>query len=242
VLATAEQVNALKKEQYEASDLIIANSDFVKASFVEHGVPASKIVVVPGAGPGIRAEAENERLRERVIFISAGAQSVRKGTPYLLRAWKKVGRAAGAELRLVGKSTLPERLASAAPDGVTFESTVSQAELFAKYRAASVLVLPSLCEGFALVILEAMAHGLPVITTPNSGAGEFVKDGINGWIVPIRDVDALADRIRWCIENPDALVEMGRRSREIARRWTWSEYVPEHASVVRAAAEAWSVV
>jgi glycosyltransferase involved in cell wall biosynthesis len=232
LLRTADRVNALKDEQFTLSDLIVANSEFVYSSFVEAGIAPEKIIVIPGAGPGPPAVAPDIRIKDRMIFLSAGAQSLRKGTPYLLQAWRKVGAERGVELWMVGKNTLSARLMENLPDKTVSIQPVPQAELFKLYGQASVLVLPSLCEGFALVILEAMAHGLPIITTPNSGCGHFVEDGVNGWIVPIRDADALAERMTWCIENPDTTREMGRRSREKAAQWTWDDYTEVHTEKV----------
>src|SRR5882672_1092863 len=229
---TAGRVNRLKDEQFELSDLIMANSDFVKQSFVNAGIAEEKIVVVPGAAPILVQAAPGKRKPYRVIFLSAGSQSIRKGTPYLLEAWRQLKTHAGAELWLVGKSTLPPRLLNDLPGTVVVKSTVSQAQLFDLYTKASVLVLPSLCEGFALVILEAMAHGLPVITTANSGCGNFVEDGVNGWIVPIRDADALARRMDSCIENTDDLAEMGEVSLLKASSWTWDDYSELHSRMV----------
>lgn len=234
-LQTAARVNALKDEQYARSDLIVANSPFVKATFVEAGIPAKKIVVVPGGAPDIPSICPDtdDRPTGRTVFLSAGTQSIRKGTPYLLEAWRRLQPAPGTALWMAGKVDLPPSLLEALPGQVELLGPLSHASLFERYRQASVLVLPSLCEGFALVILEAMAHGLPVITTPNSGCGTFVEDGVNGWVIPIRDAEALADRMAWCCDNPQALAEMGRRSREKARTWTWHDYARAHTDVVR---------
>jgi len=229
---TADRVNRLKDEQIELSDLIVANSEFVKQSLVDAGVAEEKIAVVPGAAPLLSPSAPRMRKPDRVVFLSAGSQSIRKGTSYLLEAWRQMKTHTGAELWLVGKNTLPPRLLNNLPGTVIVESAVSQERLFDLYTKASVLVLPSLCEGFALVILEAMAHGLPVITTANSGCGDFVEDGVNGWIVPIRDAQALARRMESCLGNLNALSEMGEVSRRKARNWTWDKYCELHSQTV----------
>ncbi len=232
LLKLVNRINAIKDEQFELSDLIIANSDFVRQSFVDAGISPDKIAVVPGASPVEVGANQSERSHDRVVFLSAGLQSIRKGTPYLLDAWRQLKSHTGGELWLVGKNTLPARLLADLPGKVVIRPTVSRAELFDLYRQASVLVLPSLCEGFALVILEAMAHGLPVITTPNSGCGEFVEDGVNGWIVPVQDAKALGDRISWCNDNAERLEEMGEVSRRKASGWTWDDYMQEHTQLI----------
>lgn len=232
LLSIQARVNALKDQQFAASDLIVANSEFVRQSFVDAGIAAKKVIVIPGAGPRPVPDSAPSQPDGRMIFITAGTLSIRKGTPYLLQAWQRIAAQSGCELWLFGKNTLPPQLVAGLPENVRMMGSVSSAELGDAFRRASVLVLPSLCEGFALVILEAMAHGLPVITTPNSGCGNFVEDGINGWVVPIRDPEALAGRLNWCMENPDALRSMGERSRRKAQDWTWEKYAGAHAVAI----------
>jgi glycosyltransferase involved in cell wall biosynthesis len=91
-------------------------------------------------------------------------------------------------------------------------------------READLLVLPSLAEGFGLVIGEAMACGVPVLATTNTGGPELIEDGREGWCIPPHEVDPLAERIEWGHAHRDALSEMGKRARLKAERWTWSTY------------------
>ncbi len=232
VLTNAPEIALLKDRQYAASDLIVANSEFVKESFVREGFDPDRIVVVPTGGPGVQVEEAAERIKDRVVFISAGSQSLRKGTHYLLDAWRRLNARAGAELWMIGKNTLPDSMTQGLSGRVERRPSVPRSELYSLFRKVSVLVLPSLCEGFAFVILEAMANGLPVITTPNSGCDKFVEDGVNGWIVPIRDVNALAGRMQECLDRPERLREMGEASRRKAAAWTWSDYAERHTDEV----------
>ena len=91
------------------------------------------------------------------------------------------------------------------------------------YRQADVFVFPTLIEGLGLVVLEAMASGLPVITTPN-GPGDVVRDGIDGFVVPIRDSGAITEKLEFLRAHPDRRAEMGRNARERALSFTWKEY------------------
>jgi glycosyltransferase involved in cell wall biosynthesis len=232
-LQTANRVNALKDRQYENSDLIIANSEFVRDSFLKAGFPVARIAVVSGAAPSVGALRPARDHIGPPIFLSAGTLSVRKGTHYLLDAWRRIHRDTDARLVLAGRNLLPEAVTANLPPSATIRGPLPPAELDRLYRSASALVLPSLCEGFALVILEAMARGLPIITTPNSGCGNFVVDGENGWIVPIRDSERLADRLLWAAHHPETLCVMGERSRARAATWTWDDYATAHTGVVR---------
>jgi glycosyltransferase involved in cell wall biosynthesis len=90
------------------------------------------------------------------------------------------------------------------------------------YRTADILAYPSLHEGSALAILEAMASGLPIVTTPNSGS--LVRDGIDGFITPLRDIDALAARIEQLYRNPEERRHMGRAACAHAQDFSWDHY------------------
>jgi glycosyltransferase involved in cell wall biosynthesis len=83
-------------------------------------------------------------------------------------------------------------------------------------------VFPSLCEGSATVTYEALAAGLPVITTPH--AGSVVRDGREGFVVPIRDVDALAARIDLLAGDPELVAQMSRAARQRSREFSWPRY------------------
>ena len=87
-----------------------------------------------------------------------------------------------------------------------------------------VLAFPSLCEGFGLVITEAMAHGLPVITTPNTVGRDLIEHGRNGFLVPIRDPDALAQTMAWCLDHRGELERVGREAARAAAAWQWDDY------------------
>src|SRR6185436_11275715 len=107
---------------------------------------------------------------------------------------------------------------------ITFHGSVAAAELSAVYRDASVLILPTLCDGFGLVVSEALAHGLPVITTHNAGASDAVFHGRTGFVVPPADFNALRSTLTWCAEHPDDLFAMRRPALASAARWTWTDY------------------
>ena len=101
------------------------------------------------------------------------------------------------------------------------------------FRQTSYLVLPTLCEGLAHIILEAMSAGLAIITTDNSGCGDLVENAINGWKVPIRNADALAQKMNWCLENPSARTEMGHNSLKKAAAWQEEDFAITHLSVIK---------
>jgi glycosyltransferase involved in cell wall biosynthesis len=101
----------------------------------------------------------------------------------------------------------------------------------AYFQQADVFVFPSLYEGSALVIYEALASGLPVITTPNSGS--VVRDGLEGYVVPIRDARALAEKIAQLYSDRALRKDMGARARRRAEEYPWSAYRRRLAEFIR---------
>ena len=239
--AEAPRVNARKDQQISCTDLIVANSDFVRDSFVEAGVSPERVVTVPTGCPPLAPWALEARdgLDKRMIFVCAGTQSIRKGIPYLLDAWRQLGPSARSELWLVGRMELPKRLVSNLPRNVIVRGPLPRSELTAMLRQASVLVLPTLAEGRAHIILEALASGLAVITTRNSGCTDLVQHEWNGITVPIRDAEALAESMTWCIDHPREVASMQQRSAHKAARWQQGEFLARHGEVVRKVLQQW---
>jgi alpha-maltose-1-phosphate synthase len=202
-------------EEYAQAEFINVLSSFAKQSLVQRGLPPEKIVVTP---LGIDVDLFQPRAPEaakdrpfRVLFV--GRLELVKGVHYLLEAFSRV-KIPGAELSLIGtlfQELRPSLTAHAA--GVTLHPPMPQAELAEHYRQADVLVFPTLSDGMGLVMLEAMACGLPVIATDHSGAPEILREGIDGFIVPIRDTEALAQKLLWLYQNPEARITMGRSAR-----------------------------
>ena len=104
-----------------------------------------------------------------------------------------------------------------------FHGSVPRPVLFDAYRAADILVFPSLSDGFGMVVAEAMAHGLPVITTDQAGAADLVTAD-NGRIVPAANPQAIAEVLQWCLDNRDRLFAMRFHALETARRRQWQDF------------------
>lgn len=173
---------------------VVAASTFTKQTLIEAGVNESNIFVVPY---GIDASVfhapqivPNNRTLE-VIFV--GQMIQRKGLSYLLEALRLLN-THRVHLTLCGRGNIDTHLLNSATDlNITVKKHLSREALANQMRRSDVLVLPSLAEGFAHVITESLACGLPVITTPNSAGPDFISHGTNGYIVPIRDASAIAD-------------------------------------------------
>jgi glycosyltransferase involved in cell wall biosynthesis len=229
--ATLPRINARKDQQYADADLIVTNSEFARQTFIDAGIAGSKVHAIRTGCPPVIDRAVEHSPSRPMIFLSAGSQSLRKGVPYLLEAWKKL-RPVNAELWLVGQMQLPSELLKDLPAGVIVKPPVSREELERVFRHSSVLVLPTLAEGLAHIVLEALSAGLAVITTENSGCGDLVEDGVNGWKIPTRDSDAIAERIEWCVQNPDAVIAMQQGSQVKAAKWQENDFAEEHARLI----------
>jgi glycosyltransferase involved in cell wall biosynthesis len=110
------------------------------------------------------------------------------------------------------------------PTSICISPTVSRSVLFERYRAADVLVFPTLCDGFGMVVTEAFSQGLPVITTARAGAADLVRHSENGLIISPGDALALAESLDWCATHRIELKAMRRAASETAASWQWHDY------------------
>ncbi|MBC7450863.1 MAG: glycosyltransferase family 4 protein [Cytophagales bacterium] len=213
-----------KLKELELADLIFVPSNFVKQSIIDIGIPAEKIKVnVFGAPIEYFKPMEKTDTVFRAIFV--GGIGPRKGVHYIIQAWKELN-LPNAELLLVGVDLFPEGwLKEHIKDAnIRFVPSVPHHQLNSYYASADVFVFPSLAEGLALVQLEAMACGLPIISTPNAGAEDIVEDGKNGFLIPIRDTEALKDKIQYLYSHPDERQAMSTAARVTAERFNWKRY------------------
>jgi glycosyltransferase involved in cell wall biosynthesis len=206
-------------EEYARADRIVVLSSFARRTFVEEGCDPSTIAVLP-LGADVEAfrvtpaarDARAARIRGggrlRVLYV--GALSFRKGLLDLLRAAELL-RGEPVEFTLVGpRMPESERLLATAGANVRLLPKRPQAQLPEAYAAADVFVFPTIEDGFGLVLTQAKAAGLPILTTDNCAGSDLVTDGRDGWIVPIRDAQALADRLRWCAAHRSAVADMAQ--------------------------------
>jgi glycosyltransferase involved in cell wall biosynthesis len=230
----ASQVQIQRRNtEWRLADLIIVNSKLTGESHRECGLDMHNVRVIPLAFPevfdGTRPRAPDGA---PLNVLWTGTFSLRKGAHYFLQALRLVSSSLNIRVKVFGKQELPNSMLSDTTPLVTFHATVPRRQLFEEYRLADVLVLPTLADGFAMVIAEAMSQGLPVITTSRAGAADFIRPGENGILIPARDADALARALSWCSENRDDVTDMGREARKTAKSWQWRDYRREVARVV----------
>ncbi len=225
-----------KVKEMELADLVLVACRFVEKTIREY-FPDKQIAHAPygvdaefwaprgDEQDGLRDEKTKRPKDDKVRFIYAGGCSIRKGIPVLLEAWQKAG-LRDAELLLVGSWQLADSKLKELPHGVKFVGPVGPERLREFYRESDVFVFPSFFEGFGLVILEAMACGLPVIASDCS-AGPDVLDDSCGRVIKAGDPEQLIEVLRWCSANPEPLPKMKAVARCRAEQFTWGRYRAE---------------
>ena len=209
--------------EYEIADYISVPSSFAMRTFLSKGFPPAKLLKTP-LGVDL-SEFQPQPKRDRVFrVVFAGRLELQKGVQYLLQAFAEL-KLRDAELWLIGS-----RLDEFAPfldryrGSYTHIDHVPQPKLREYYSQCSVFVLPSVQDGFGIVLPQAMACGLPVICTTNTAGEDLVTNGVEGFVVPVRDIAALKDKLLYLYENQDIRAEMGASAlRKVASGLTWDE-------------------
>jgi glycosyltransferase involved in cell wall biosynthesis len=203
------------RAEYEAADYIVVPGSAARQSFVEQGVPAERVVEIPfGIDTGyFAAESKPPSSTFQVTYLSR--LELLKGVHYLLEAWAGLG-LQEARLSLAG-AVLPEVqeiLAKHARDeSIQVLGELPHERARQLLVASDVVVFPSICDSFGLVVLEAMSSGRTVIATSRSAGPDVIDDGVDGFVVPAHDAKALGERLDWLYRHRDECAEMGRRAR-----------------------------
>jgi glycosyl transferase family 1 len=216
--------------EYEMADYIVVPSTFAANTFVAKGVPRAKMFINQFGVDLTLFSNESHRspTGTGLQVLHVGRVGPRKGVHYLMDAVRGV---ADAHLTLVGAVEPEMDVHVRGRDHVTVAGAVAAADLPSWYRKADVFCLLSVEEGLALVMAQAMAMGLPVIATPNTGAEDLIEDGVQGFIVPARDPSAAVRRLQLLADSPELRKEMGRRGRErVLDGFAWADYGRRAAS------------
>jgi alpha-maltose-1-phosphate synthase len=211
-----------KQQEIQLADHIFVASSISRQSLLDVNIAPEKISVIPYGAPVDYFHPQPKPDDNfRALFL--GQISPRKGVHYLLSAWRNL-KLNDAELLLVGQNRFPTDWLEQHSDICRIVPSVPHMLLNQYYSSASVFVFPSLVEGFAMVLLEAMACGIPIITTPNTAGPDIITDGVEGFIIPIRDVEAIKEKLEWCYSHPEELAEMGIAARHKAEELNWGLY------------------
>lgn len=226
-LPVSDERDTIREEKiYEAADLITVPSGFAERSFLEMGVPKQKLRRIPYGVRLERFRPIGQPAEGRFDVLFAGAVTLRKGFPYLLQAFAQVQHPA-KRLRVAGamRPDLEAVLSRLPQQNVEFLGSVPQDRLIELMSTSTVMVLPSIEEGLALVQGQAMACGCPVIASTNTGSEDLFTDSVEGFIVPIRDTEALTHRMQQFADDPSLRERMSQAALARVKSFGgWKEY------------------
>lgn len=230
-LADSAAKLARKDQELELADAVVVPSQFVRSTLLHHNATRAPIHVLPFGAPPPLASAPTTPIQGPLRLLYVGSLGQRKGLAYAFEAVAELG--TQVSLTLIGRPTSP----NCAPLNAALERhrwipTLPHAEILEQMRQHDVLLLPSLFEGFALVIHEALSQGLPVIATANTGACESVRDGQEGFIVPIRSSRVIAECLLALAQDRERLAAMRRACLQRAAERSWLGYEQALAAVM----------
>jgi glycosyltransferase involved in cell wall biosynthesis len=212
-----------KDEELELADRVIVPSSYVQST-LPASVPLERVKVIPYGAPAVGDGALPRRsgnsTKLRVLFV--GTLSQGKGLSYLLEAMEKV--AGAVEFTIIGTRVGGCAPLDAALSRYRWLPTVPHHVVLEEMSRHDVFAFPTLSEGLALVVLEAMSRGMAVVTTANSGCLGIIQDGVDGFMVPIRSSEALAEKIQLLAGDRELLERISEAALRRAREYTWENY------------------
>ena len=218
-------------KEYKMCDFICVPSEFARKTFLDKGFSKNKIIKIP-YGVNLKEFYRDVEIRKKnqpncFRIISTGTASVRKGTLYLLKAFEELD-LQNAELLIIGpvENDFQDIVSKYKNNKkIKFIKKQAQNNLNYFYNISDIFITCSIEEGLAMVQVQAMACGLPVICTPNSGGGEIVDHGINGFILPIRNTKILKEKIMELYHNPNQLNLLSNNAYNKAKEsLSWDSY------------------
>ena len=215
-----------KTEEAKLADMIICPSDFVKRSIPSEVADPAKIAVVPFGSPTISTSQGAYRINDiskplSVLFVASMSQ--RKGLADLFSAIRLMPKGS-VTLHIIGAPILPLEFYQKWGPEFEYLGTMPREQVLNHMRESDVMVLPSIAEGRALVTQEALSQGLPIIITPNTGAEDLIDPGQNGFLVPVRNPEAIADKLTWFCEHRKEIESMKSNAQNSVRAFTWESY------------------
>lgn len=231
-LSDSAEKLARKDEELSLADEVFVASSFTRRTLEEAPFAVPKVHVIPYGADEMREPVE--RVGEgsgplKVLFV--GALTQRKGVADLLEAVALMKK--HVQLSLVGMR--PERECRVLDDALKnhrWRPSLSRSEILAEMRRSDVFVFPSLFEGFGLVITEALSQGLPVITTENTCGPDVMENGKQGFIVPIRDPQAISEKLELLHRDRGRLASMRESAARKSRSMRWGSYQQQIAQMV----------
>ena len=220
------KISKAYQEELLLSEVFLAPSEFVRSTLVRSGITSRRIELVP-YGVDIKQFEFTDRIcksaQDRLEFVYVGGTKQFKGLSYLLEAFSRIS-PEEANLTIVGTVDWELELLQRCSSNIRFIGSRPHDEMPEILSMMDVLILPSLGEGMSLSAMEAMACGLPVIVTNNSGLDGLVQDQVNGFMIPIQDPDTIQEKILWFLEHREWIPAMGKAARASIESRSWDAY------------------
>ena len=214
-------------QESKIADRIVVASSFTKKTLTENGIHKEKITVIPyGVNSKLFPAKKTYSNKGKIKILFLGQMVQRKGLSYLLESIKQMD-TSQVSLTIVGRGRMDEDLLNRYKSFVDFTilTNLNHQKLVECFHNHDVMVLPSLVEGFGHVILEAMSSGIPVICTENTAGPDVFLTGDEGFVVPIRDSDAISSSIEAMLIDKKKNEYMGRSAAKTARNFTWNQHI-----------------
>jgi glycosyltransferase involved in cell wall biosynthesis len=211
-------------DEYLLADYISVPSQFAKQTFLDKGFKEEKIILTP-YGVNQNEFFPKEKKDTVFRFITVGTSSIRKGTLYTLQAFDELN-LPNAELIIVGpisSEILPLIKKYKKNKRIKFFGNVTQNKLVDFYNISDVFVISSIEDGFAMVIVQALTCGLPVICTKNSGGSELIVNDYNGYVIPIREVSILKNYMNQLYRDSQNLLSL-KKNLIRNKNLSWNNY------------------
>lgn len=217
--------NQKRDEELKLADLILCNSTFTKRTLLQAGIDDNKIKIIPLGFPVPLNKVPSKSKNKPFRFLFAGMQSLRKGTHLLFEAWRSCAFQVGeAELWLIGGTNEELKLGKPLPDNVMIKDSIPHTQLMEFYKEVDVFILPTLADGFGMVVTEAMSQGVPVITTTNSCGPDIIDNGKNGWIIEAGSIHAIVNILKLVFDKRNEIAMYKEAALAKAKSWQWKDY------------------
>lgn len=226
------------EEEIINSQYFLAASKFVRESLEYCGIKRNQISIVP-YGANVESNIIRKKITksQKLELLFVGQVIYRKGISYLIECMPEFEEK--ANLTITGAYNANDWFVTAGNkmSNVVFTGQVTFDKMRKIYEKSDIFILPSFAEGMAQVGIEAMACGLPIICTVNSGVADLVEDGINGFIIEAGNKKQISEKIEWFIEHRERIPEMGNLARQTAKKYSWAQYEKNVVNAILAVSE-----
>ena len=223
-------------QEYIEADFISIPSSFSLNSFIEYGIDIKKLFINAYGVSNYFSSIERSEKSSKFSIIYLGSLTIQKGVIYLFQALSSLSiNEKDIDVYFIGKidDEIKDSISKYKKDNWFFLGHINQYELHNYLNICDIAVHPSIQDGFAMVIPQMLACGIPVITTTNTAADDIVINDYNGYVIPIRSPESIADKINYLYKNPEILETMKKNSIESVKNgFTWDDYGNRYAEFI----------